>query len=348
MTYSLTDLGWSAHFMMQLEADDLERLTLARITQVHRSQFNAITEVGEVVLTTKGKEATGGFAVGDWVLADGEGRIDRLLDRVTELKRRAAGREAKPQLIGANIDVLFIATSCNDDFNIARLERYLVLARAAGIQPVVVLTKADLSDDPQRFEREVQDLDPALPVLCIDSRSAGDVAALLDWWRAGQTAALLGSSGVGKTTLLNTLAETDLRTAGIREGDAKGRHTTTSRGLYTVGGGRWMIDTPGMRELGIHDAAEGVEAVFGDLVALAQDCKFTDCAHEEEPGCAVRAAMEAGELDPDRLKRWRKLEREERWNNETIAESRRRYKERGRMIKRISSERMALKGRSPK
>ena len=348
MTFTLSDLGWSAHFMMQLEADDLEHFTLARVTQVHRSQINAITEAGEVTLTTKGGETTGDFAVGDWVLVDDDARIERGLERLTELKRKAAGPESKPQLIGANIDVLFITTSCNDDFNIARLERYLVLARAAGIQPVVILTKADLSDDPVHFEREVQTLDPALPVLAFDARDEEQVKALFDWWRPGQTASVVGSSGVGKTTLLNSLTHADLATQGIREDDAKGRHTTTARGLYPVGENRWLIDTPGMRELGLTDAGSGVEAVFADLVALAGACKFSDCGHEDEPGCAVQGAIASGDLDPDRLKRWQKLEREERWNNETIAEQRKRNKERGRYIKRVSSERMAMKGRPPK
>jgi len=348
MTRTLSDLGWSGHFMMQLEADDLERFTLARICQVHRSQLNAVTVKGDVVLTTKGADSTGDFAVGDWVLADDDARVERALDRLTELKRKAAGPESKPQLIGANIDVLFIASSCNDDFNIARLERYLVLARAAGIQPVVILTKADLSEDAGTFEQNAQRLDPALPVLALDARDEDQVTALYDWWRPGQTASLLGSSGVGKTTLLNTLAHADYVTQGIREDDAKGRHTTTARGLYAIGDGRWLIDTPGMRELGLTDVAAGVDAVFADIVALAATCKFSDCAHEEEPGCAVQGAIKSGELDPDRLKRWQKLEREERWNNASIAELRKRSRDRGRYIKRVSSERMALKGNGPK
>jgi len=348
MNEDLSDLGWSAHFMMQLEAGDLEQFTPARVAQVHRSLIKAHCAQGELSLTTKPGESTGDFAVGDWVLVDADCRIERRLERLTELKRRAAGVEMRAQLIGANIDVIFIATSCNKEFNVARLERYLVLSRAAGIPPVVLLTKADLTDDVARFEQEAQSLDPALPVLSLDARSETQVQALFDWWRPGQTASVLGSSGVGKTTLLNALNKADHSTAGIREGDAKGRHTTTARGLYPVGDGRWLIDTPGMRELGLHDVAEGVEAVFADIIELASQCKFTDCQHEEEPGCAVQGAIASGDLDLDRLKRWQKLEREEQWNNETIAESRRRNKQRGRHIKRVSGERMALKGRPPK
>ena len=348
MTISLSDLGWSAHFMMQIEADDLETFTPARISQVHRTRLDALTVGGEASLITKSTDTTGDFAVGDWVLVNNDGQVVQLLDRLSVLRRKAAGPQSKPQLIGANVDVIFIVTSCNKDFNPARLERYLVLARAAEIQPVAVLTKADLTQDAAGFERRVQALDPMLPVLSLDARSKEQADTLADWWRAGQTAALLGSSGVGKTTLLNSLGDMDVLTMGIREDDAKGRHTTTARGLYSIAGGRWLIDTPGMRELGLHDVAEGVDAVFADLVGLAANCRFNNCNHEDEPGCAVQEAIASGDLDPDRLKRWQKLEREERHNNETIAEARRRNRDRGRYIKRISSERMAMKGRPPK
>ncbi len=345
MTYSLSDLGWSTHFAMQVDADELDQLTPARVTQVHRTQIDALTEAGPVSLTTKADAPTGDYAVGDWVLVGPGDIIERRLERVTSLQRRAAGVDAKAQLIAANVDVLFIAASCNNDFNIARLERYLVLARSAGIQPVIVLTKADLSEDTYEFEQAAQAMDPLLPVLSLDSRDDEQVKVLFDWWRPGQTAALVGSSGVGKTTLLNTLGEDVQRTADVRAGDSKGRHTTTSRGLYPIVGNRWLVDTPGMRELSLYDVAEGVEAVFADVIDLAAQCRFSDCQHGEEPGCKVKDAIESGDLDADRFKRWQKLAREEQYNVETIAQSRKRTRDRARHIRSTLAKKAALKGR---
>ena len=341
---ALADLGWSTHFSMQVDSDELNNLTPARLTQIHRSQIEAITTDGAKTLTTGAQDSTGEFAVGDWVLVNELNQIDRRLERLTLLERRIAGGEAKNQLIGANIDVVFITTSCNRDFNVARLERYLILARSAGIQPVILLTKADLDDEPAAYESKVQKLDPMLPVISLDARDQSQVGAMLDWWRPGQTAALLGSSGVGKTTLLNSLTETKELTAGMREDDAKGRHTTTSRGLYPATDGRWLIDTPGMRELRLLDVAEGVEAVFSDILELAAQCRFTDCQHETEPKCAVQTAIATGDLDPDRLKRWRKLEREEKNNSMNIAEARKRNKENAKYVKATLAKAKELKG----
>lgn len=338
----LTSLGWSAHFMMQIEADELENLTPARLTQIHRSLIAAITPDGPVTVTTKADDSTGDFAVGDWVLINPGGQVERRLDRMTLLERRVAGGDAKRQLIGANVDVLFITSSCNKDFNIARIERYLILARDAGIQPALLLTKADLAAEPAEYEGQAAGLDPMLPVITLDARVPDQVGGLYDWWRPGQTAALLGSSGVGKTTLLNTLSQGHHDTGGIREDDAKGRHTTTARGLYSVTDGRWLLDTPGMRELRLFDVAEGVEAVFADIVELVAECRFSDCGHDSEPGCAVQDAIASGDLDPDRLMRWQKLEREDKYNSETIAEAHKRSREfgkRGRAAKKVMMDR---------
>lgn len=341
----LSGLGWSSHFMMQVEADELATLTPARLTHIHRSQIEAISPGGAVKISTKTDESTGDFAVGDWVLVNQASQVERRLERMTLLERRVAGGDTKRQLIGANIDVLFITSSCNKDFNIARIERYLILARDAGIQPALILTKADLAPDPSIFEGQTARLDPTLPVITLDAREPDQVGRLDDWWRPGQTAAFLGSSGVGKTTLLNTLTHSDHDTGGIREDDAKGRHTTTARGLYRIDDKRWLLDTPGMRELRLFDVAEGVESVFADVVELARTCRFSNCGHDSEPGCAVQDAISSGDLDPDRLKRWQKLGREDKYNSETIAEAHKRSREFGKRSRTAMKQKMRQKGK---
>jgi len=313
-----------------------------RIAEVHRDRLTAFSPEGEARLTCGPGLRTGEIAVGDWVLADEAGRITRRLDRQTELKRRAAGTGAQAQLIAANVDVLFLTTSCNADFNLARLERYLALARSAGAFAVVVLTKADLADDPRAYARLAERLDPMLPVLALDARAPDELANLAAWVRPGQTAALLGSSGVGKTTLVTGLTGVTTPTQDIREDDAKGRHTTTARALRHMSNGGWLIDTPGMRALRLADAEAGIEAVFGDIEDLAPLCRFSDCRHEGEPGCAVQAAVEDDSLDPDRLARWRKLHRENARNSETLTQSRARDKAFGKLVRSVKSD---LKGR---
>lgn len=324
--HTLSDLGWSEHFARQLEAGDTA--VPARIRAVNRRDIEGLSETGPMTLVTP--EETGTYAVGDWVLTDG-GRVTRLLDRTTLIQRRAAGHEAKGQLIAANVDTLAIVTSCNADFNPARLERYLAMAAAAGCLPLIVLTKADQSDDPERYRKQAEALSPLVTALAIDARDAEEVERLIPWCRNGQTLALVGSSGVGKTTIQNVLTGINEATQGIREDDAKGRHTTTARALRPTLYGGWLIDTPGMRELRLSDAADGIDAVFSDLAELALTCRFSDCQHETEPGCAIQAAIENGDLEPERLKRWQKLQREEQYNTETIAESRARYRKLNKM-----------------
>jgi ribosome biogenesis GTPase len=269
------------------------------------------------------------------VLADA-GRVVRLLARRSCLSRRGAGTGAETRLIAANIDTLMVVTSCNADSDEARLERYLALAEA-GCAPVVVLTRADLAA-PAPFVARAERLARGLAVVAVDETRL-DAGRLRDWCRAGQTVAPAGSSGTGKTTLTNALTGAGERTAGIREDDAKGRHTTTARALRPMAGGGWIIDTPGMRALRLADAGDGIDAVFDDVTELAERCRFGDCAHEAEPGCAVRAAIEAGELDEGRLARWRKLRREDRRNSETLAEARARDKGFGKMVRGVKRER---------
>ncbi len=322
MSFSYQDLGWSSFFDAQ---HDDESLTAYRVSEVHRDRIIVLSPNGEETLVTPNRE-TRICAVGDWVLGDPEGRLVQILDRQTTVQRRAAGHEVRPQLIAANVDTLFIVSSCNADFNIARLERFLALAQSADCYPVVLLTKADQCDDPSEYRKQVEALHNAPVVECLNAKDEAEVHKAMGWVRKGQTAAFLGTSGVGKTTLANWMTGNDAATGDIREDDGRGRHTTRARYLKPMLNGGWLIDTPGMRELQLFDARDGLDTVFEDLQALAQQCKFNNCAHESEPGCAVKAALDAGEIDADRVDRWKKLLAENKLNTETLAQTRQREK----------------------
>ena len=322
-TYSLADLGWSANFQQQLDLDEMTITPPARLTSVHRARVEALSEAGPLTLFLRPDMPMADLAVGDWVLVDQHAhRVHRRLDRNSLLQRRAAGTGAEVQLIAANLDTLFIVSSCNADLNIARLERYLILAAHAEVEPVIVLTKADTCLNPQAYIDQAQTLQKGLRVVAVDARSAEGVQALTEWCRKGRTVALLGSSGVGKSTVANALGAPLQDTGGIREDDAKGRHTTTRRNMLPIPGGGWLIDTPGMRELQLADVGDGIGRHFADLSELAALCKFRNCTHEHEPGCAVQAAILAGGMDADRLARWRKLKGEDKFNTQTLFEAR--------------------------
>ncbi|WP_233494868.1 ribosome small subunit-dependent GTPase A [Ruegeria sp. A3M17] len=320
---SLVDLGWSQFFGNQLGADETG-LARMRIATVHRSRMTAVSAIGPVKLNLPAQTTTADFAVGDWILADPATHIVlRRLERRTLLQRWTEGARTQ-QLIAANVDTLFIVTSCNDDFNQARLERYLALANEAGATPVIVLTKADQAPDVQPYRQQAEDLQRGVAVVALNAKTRNAVVALAPWCKSGQTIALVGSSGVGKSTLLNTLAakpaEDAQLTGGIREDDAKGRHTTTSRSLHSIEGGGWAIDTPGMRTLHVSDVRAGLDMLFSEITELAPKCRFRDCTHAHEPGCEVQAAVATGLINPVRLGRWRKLHEENRSN--TRSESR--------------------------
>ena len=307
---SLASLGWSAFFYEQLEHREAE-LTPMRIGSVHRDRVTAVSERGPVRLELSSQSNTTDFAVGDWVLVDPDTHmLVRRLNRRMLLQRKTEGGRPT-QLIAANVDTLLIVTSCNDDFNPARLERYLALANEAGATPVIVLTKIDQTADAASYLRQAEALQRGLNVVLLNAKAPEATLTLASWCSPGQTVALVGSSGVGKSTLLNTLSKTSLEdaqsTAPIREADAKGRHTTTSRSLHAIAGGGWVIDTPGMRTLHVSDATAGLDILFAEIVSLASGCRFRDCTHDHEPGCAVQRAAANGTLDPARLGRWRKL-----------------------------------------
>lgn len=345
-TLTLPDLGFDHHFQLQLPPGEPAPLRAVRVMNVHRSGLHLVGEDFDRHVELSGHDYDLGLTVGDWALFNTEtGRPAERLERKSLFKRRAAGTQSREQLIAANIDTLFIVSSCNQDFNEARLERYLAIAREAQVMAVVLLTKADLTDDASDFVRRASRLAPALQVEAVNALQAETLACIDPWLQRGQTIALLGSSGVGKSTLTNTLLGAgQIATQTIREGDAHGRHTTTARSMHRLPGGAWLLDTPGMRELQLTDVKTGLDDVFAEISALAETCRFSDCQHNDEPGCRVRAAIESGEIEPERLQRWRKLVREEAFNNTSIAERRSRDKAFGRMVKHVMSEKKSRRG----
>lgn len=334
----LASLGWSRFFAQQLTALTIGDLLPARVAAIQRTHLELLHAHGVSQGTLGGRwyqyASEARPTVGDWVLVDpNSGAVELLLERSSLLKRMTPGGDGV-QLIAANVDVLFLVSSCNADFNTRRLERYLALALEAGVTPVVVLTKVDLAEDPHAYLAQAQALRPGLVVEAVNALQRDTLEPLRAWCDVGQTVALLGSSGVGKSTLLNTLAGADTqRTAAVREHDAKGRHTTTHRSLHLLPDGGLVLDSPGIRELGMADVERGVNATFADVEALAADCRFADCGHAGEPGCAVQAAIDEGHLAADRVASYFKLKREEAYNRETIAERHARSRAFGRLTR---------------
>jgi len=339
VTEKLLNLGLDFFFQQQLPVDDPGGMVPVRIMNVQRSGLHIAGADIEGHVELSGSDYDLNLTVGDWALFDNNThRLVRRLDRKSLFKRRAPGADRREQLIAANIDTLFVVSSCNSDFNEARLERYLAIAREAQVMAVIILTKTDLVDDSRDFIQRAGKLAPAIQVEAVNALRGDTLECLLPWLKSGQTIALLGSSGVGKSTLTNTLLGLqEISTQAIREDDAKGRHTTTSRSMHQLPGGAWLLDTPGMRELQLTDVKTGLDDVFAEISAYASSCRFTDCDHVNEPGCRVNEAIEAGEIDQTRLNRWRKLAREEAFNRSNIAERRANDKALGRMYKNIIS-----------
>ena len=329
---TLEALGWQPCFARQISTGEMAETPPVRITEVHRSGLHIL---GDGIDTTipPGPDAT----VGDWLLLDRtHPGSSRVLERKSLVKRRAAGSDRQVQLIAANIDTAFIVTSCNQDFNVARLERYVALAFDAEVTPVIVLTKIDICDAPEQYVNAAGAISDRVPVVVLNARSEEPKSKLSEWCRPGQTVAFLGSSGVGKSTLVNALSGTQsIATRAIREDDARGRHTTTHRQLYLLPDDCAVLDTPGIREIQLTDAEAGVADVFADLHELSAQCRFNDCRHEAEPGCAVLAALDNGTIDTPRLDRWKKLVTEERYNTASLAQRKSKDKALGKTIRQI-------------
>jgi ribosome biogenesis GTPase / thiamine phosphate phosphatase len=317
----LTTYGWSPARQHDFSPFAAQGLAPGRVIVQHRGLYRLITEAGELDARLSGRfvheAALGDHPVtGDWVACDprpeeGAASIRHLLPRATAFVRRASGPGGGAQVVAANIDVALLVASLNADLSPRRLERYLASAYESGAQPVIVLTKADACEDLAAMVAEIEAIAWGAPVLAVSALTGEGLEALSVHLPAGRTAVLLGSSGVGKSTLVNALTGAELMaTRAIIEDGARGRHTTTHRELILLPSGGLILDTPGMRELALWDAEAGVQAAFADVEALAQGCRFSDCAHGREPGCEVRAALEDGRLDAARWRGFQKLQRE--------------------------------------
>lgn len=314
-----------------IETEIPKEMTVGRITEQQREQYRVITEYGEVNAVLKGSyyydaDVRGEFpCVGDFVLLQynesGDSRIAELLPRNSKFSRadysgHAAGyvKTIREQVVAANFDYVFILSSLNSDFNVGRIMRYLTLARQSGGEPVVILTKADLIEDFSEQIAQVKEVAADVPVYAVSSYTGYGLDALEKYLQPCKTAVLLGMSGVGKSSLLNAFVKQEvMRVNAIREDDSRGRHTTTYRQLFMLPSGAMIIDTPGMRELGLFSAEQGISAGFAEVEELFAKCRFSDCRHQTEPGCAVLAALEDGSLSAERWERYLAQKRENRF-----------------------------------
>lgn len=356
---TLEEFGFNSWFLGQLDPDGADGLAVARVTAIHKGAC----EVSDGEQTREAK-TTGRLrhhakskldypTVGDWVLVKDSdqgdfGTIQTVLRRQSELKRKTAGRTTRYQLIAANIDTAFIMQTLGPGYNLQRLERYLVMVNESGIEPVVLLSKSDLLAPEQLAGRvaEVEERMPGVPLYAFSNADQGGLDEVMALFESGRTYCIIGSSGVGKTTLLNHfLGEEDhLFTLPVRDKDGKGLHSTTWRELITLGNGAHVIDTPGMRELGQMDVAEGINETFDDITALAAKCRFNDCSHVGTLGCAVIKAVEKGELPEARYNNFVRLMKEAAFHEQSTLEKREQDKKLGRFYRSVMDFKQKNKG----
>ncbi len=351
---TLEQLGWTSFFSQATSSNDSAHVP-ARVFRQDRQSYLVVGEAGEFSATVLGRLLYDQEAdlpvVGDWVLIEpfdaGQAIIHGLLPRFSTFARKEAGQKTRRQVVAANVNTVFLVNGLDNDFNIRRIERYLVQTVNSGANPVIVLNKVDLVDNLDEYVSEVERVAPDLPVIALSAMEGAGIEQLFGLIKPGETVAFLGSSGVGKSSLVNRLIGYEhLKTGAVREDDSRGRHTTSHRELFVLPAGGLVMDTPGMRELQLWGDEEDLHAVFNDIEALAASCRFNDCAHESEPGCALREAVESGELDEDRFVSYQKLRREIAWlesRKDEFAQlkAKKRDKEFGRMMK-------AMKKNNPK
>jgi len=306
----LSALGWTSDRAAGLPAGSVP----ARVSRVDRGRLSVLTADGESRVhpgaALYDESGLSGPAVGDWVAVRGELAV-AVLPRTSAFVRTVAGRTSAAQVVAANLDTVLVVDSLSGEARLRRVERYLAVAWSSGATPVVVLTKADLCEDVAAVVEQVREDALGVEVLAVSSVTGDGVDAVRALLPPGRTGAMVGPSGVGKSSLVNALSgETIADTGEIRENDGRGRHTTTARELHLLPGGGLLVDTPGMRELALYDDGDGVDSAYADVTVLAADCRFRDCQHRTEPGCAVAAAIDDGSLDPARYNAWRKLQAE--------------------------------------
>ena len=319
---NLSELGWDPFFDQHLTQIKKDDYAPARVAREDRQVYLAYSEYGELSARVSGRmrhsaRSRADFpAVGDWVVVEPRPEEDKatihaVLPRKTKFCRKVAWARTEEQVLAANVDTVFLVAGLDRDFNIRRMERYLTLALESGAQPVIVLNKADLCPDVGSRVEDCESIAFGVPVHAASALTSDGLEALRSYVGTGKTVALLGSSGVGKSTLINSFLGSDLLKVGeVREADSRGRHITTARQLVVIPDGGVIIDTPGMRELQLWADEKSLEGSFEDIEDLAAECRFSDCRHDVEPGCAVKAAIEAGSLDAGRLRSYLKLQRE--------------------------------------
>ncbi len=350
----LTELGWSPFFKSHFLEEGTGGCVPARVSEESKGFYRVLAEEGEFLAQIAGRiryraEDRDDFpAVGDWVVtaprpAEGRATIVAILPRRTILSRKVSGRAIEEQILVTNLDTVFVVASLNREFNLRRIERYLALVWESGARPVVLLNKADLCPDVSAAYREVECIAPGAPVHALSAASGQGLESVRAYLQPGQTAAFIGSSGVGKSTIINAFAGAEvLRVQPVRCTDDRGRHTTTSRQLMVLPGGGIVVDTPGMRELQLWESDAGLSQAFDDLEVLAQECRFRDCRHHGESGCAVAQAIAQGALPRERLENYQKMEAELRFL-ETKTDLRARQAERERVKQLCKAQKRSYK-----